>query len=521
LKIIEVSIMKLKAKPLNLEAGGKPIVIMNGDDAEALGLHALERVRIRNDGKNIVAIVDVAKTIVHRGEIVTTNQVNSYLNVKRGQALWVSHEKDPESLSFIKKKLNGGRLEASELKEIVKDTVNGDLSDIELASFITALHILGMSMEETEYFTKAMISNGKKLGLKGTIVDKHSIGGIPGDKTSIIAVPIIASAGLVIPKTSSRAITSPAGTADRMEVLAPVNHTIDDIKKIVRKTGGCLVWGGALDLAPADDVFIKIEFPLRIDPMLLPSILSKKKAVGANFVVIDIPTGSGAKIKTMEDARELSEEFVNLGKRLGMAISCGTTFGEEPLGRAIGPALEAREALQTLMGKGPHDVIEKASNIVGILFEMVGKGGAKDALRILKSGKAEKKFRQIIAEQGGNPKIKPSDICIGEKTADVVAEKGGRVLRIKNPEIAAIAKEAGAPKDKGAGIFLHKKIGDRASRGEKLFTIYSKNSFNIENALTLAEKTKPFIIGKAFEEKMLLDTFPTKMLHKKAFLLER
>ncbi|MFZ3077131.1 MAG: AMP phosphorylase [Candidatus Aenigmatarchaeota archaeon] len=513
--------MKLRARPFNLEAGGKPIVIMNADDVEALGLHALERVKIKNDGKEIVAIVDAAKSLVHRGEIVTTNQINSYMNIKRGQALWVSQEKDPDSLSFIKKKLNGGRLEAGELKEIVRDTVRGDLSDIELAAFITALHILGMSMEETEYFSRAMITNGKKLGLKGIIVDKHSIGGIPGDKTSIIAVPIIASAGLVIPKTSSRAITSPAGTADRMEVLAPVNHTIDDIKKIVRKTSGCLVWGGALDLAPADDVFIKIEFPLRIDPMLLPSILSKKKAVGANFVVIDIPTGSGAKIKTMEDARELSEEFVNLGKRLDMKIACGTTFGEEPLGRAIGPALEAREALQTLMGKGPRDVVEKASNIVGILFEMVGKGNAETALRILKSGKAEKKFRQIIAEQGGNPKIKPSDIRIGEKTADVAAEKSGRVLRINNPEIAAIAKEAGAPKDKCAGIFLHKKIGDKACKGEKLFTIYSKNSFNIENALKLAKETKPFFVGKEFEEKMLLDEYPAKLLHRKAFLLER
>ncbi len=513
--------MKLKARPFNIEVGGKPIVIMNGADTEALGLHALERVRVRNDGREIVAIVDVAKSLVHQGEIATTNQVNSYLNVKTGQALWISREKDPQSLSFIKKKLNGGRLEASELREIVKDTVKGDLSDIELASFITALHILGMSMEETEHFSRAMINNGKRLDLKGTIVDKHSIGGIPGDKTSIIAVPIIAASGLVIPKTSSRAITSPAGTADRMEVLAPVNHTIEDIKKIVHKTGGCLVWGGALDLAPADDFFIKIEFPLRIDPMLLPSILSKKKAVGANFVVIDIPTGSGAKIKTMDDAHELSEEFVNLGKRLDMTICCGTTFGEEPLGHAIGPALEAREALQTIMGNGPRDIIEKVSNIVGILFEMVGKGNVDTALRILKSGKAEKKFRQIITEQGGNPKIKPSDIDIGGKSADIFAEKSGRVLRIKNPEIAAIAKEAGAPKDKGAGIFLHKKIGDKAKKGEKLFTIYSEGSFCLDAALKLAEETKPFVVGKEFEEKMLLDTYPEKMLHRKAFMLER
>jgi len=513
--------MKLRAKPLNLEVGGKTVVIMNVADVEALGLHALERVKLKNDGKELVAIVDVAKSFARRGEIITTNEINSFFRIRNGESISVTHEKDPESVFYIKKKVNGGMLEAGELKEIVRDTVERKLSDIELASFITALHIRGMSMEETEHLSRAMIRDGKKLVLKGTIVDKHSIGGIPGDKTSMVAVPIIAASGLVIPKTSSRAITSPSGTADRMEVLAPVEHTIEGIKKIVAKTGGCLVWGGALDLAPADDAFIQIEFPLKIDPMLLPSILSKKKAVGANFVVIDIPTGRGAKIKTVGEAHELAEEFVKLGKRLDMTISCGITFGEQPLGYAIGPALEAREALQTLMGKGPRDVVEKVSNIVGILFEMVGKGNANNALGLLKSGKAERKFRQIIAEQGGNPKVKPSDIEIGEKTVDIVAEKEGRVLWIKNADIASIAKEAGAPKDKGAGILLHKKMGNKVRKGEKLFTIFSENSFCLEDALKLAERTQPVVVGREFEEKMLLGRFPSEVPHRKAFMLER
>ncbi|MBU3957945.1 MAG: AMP phosphorylase [Nanoarchaeota archaeon] len=513
--------MKLRAKPMNLEVGGKNIVIMNGADAEALGLHALERVRLKKDGSELVAIVDIAKKIAGCGEIITTNGINSALKIKNGDVISVAHEKEPESVFFIRKKINGLALEPEELKEIVKDTSARKLSDIELASFITAIHIHGMGMEETEHFSKAMIGGGKRLDIKGMVVDKHSVGGIPGDKTSIVAMPIIAASGLVIPKTSSRAITSPAGTADRMEVLAPVNFTIEEIEKIVKKTGGCLVWGGALDIAPADDVFIQIEFPIGIDPMLLPSILSKKKAVGADYVVIDIPTGRGAKIKTVGDAHELSEEFVNLGKRLGMTISCGITFGEQPLGYAIGPALEAREALQTLMGKGPADVVEKTSNIVGILFEMVGKGNAKDALKILNSGKAEKKFREIIAEQGGNAKIKPSEIAVGEKTADIKSEKDGRVLWIKNQEIAAVAKEAGAPKDKGAGIMLHKKMGSRVRKGEKLFTIYAENSFCLENAIKLAERAEPIIVGKEFEEKMLLERFPSKIPHRKAFMFER
>jgi AMP phosphorylase len=307
-----------------------------------------------------------------------------------------------------------------------------------------------------------------------------------------------------------------------MEALAPVDLSASDISRVVNKTKGCLVWGGALDLAPADDAFIKVEYPLGIDPLLLPSILSKKKAVGAKYVVVDIPTGRGAKIKTRGNAHTLSEKFIELGNRLGMNINCAITFGDQPLGYSMGPALEAREALLTLMGRGPPDVVEKVTQVAGILLEMVGKkNGKKLALQSIRSGKALRKFKEIIKEQGGNPRIKPSEIPIGKNKFIVKADTSGRVLWMKNAELAAIAREAGAPKDMGAGIVINKKMNDKVKKGDVLFTIYSNNTNNLNDAVEACNVYRPMFIGKSFTDKMLIDRIPAKEMHRRLFMLER
>jgi AMP phosphorylase len=368
-----------------------------------------------------------------------------------------------------------------------------------------------------------MVKTGSILHLDNkTILDKHSVGGIPGDKTSMLIVPIVAAAGLVIPKTSSRAITSPAGTADRVETLCPVNLAIEEIKEVVKKTNGCMAWGGALDLAPADDLFIRVEYPLAIDPLLLPSIMSKKKSIGATHLVIDLPTGRGAKIETHKEAHALAHDFIDLGKRLGINVQCAITFGDQPIGYSIGPALEAKEALSTIMGVGPADLKEKATSVSGILFEMVGiKNGKQKAEDILRLGKAETKLREIIEAQGGNREIKPEEIEVGDKKAEISAEKEGRVLLINNKSIAQIAREAGAPKEKGAGVVLKTKLEDHVDKGGVLFEIYAERNRNLSEAIELANKLKPIRLSKKLEEIMLMDRIPTPRSHKKNFMLER
>ncbi len=513
--------MKLKVRKIPIEAG-KIIAVLNKNDAEKLGVRTLERVRIFGEKCEIVAIIDVSEKFAKEGEVLLSQDCFEIYKIREGEIVKVNPEERPESVKFIRKKLSGAYLSYNEIEKIIKDVVEKKLSDIEIAAFLTALYIRGISMEEAENLTKAMIKTGKTLKFrKKPIVDKHSIGGIPGDKTSIVLVPLVASTGLVIPKTSSRAITSPAGTADRMECIAPVEFDAEEIIKIVNKANACLVWGGALELAPADDIFIQIEFPLGIDPMLFPSILSKKKSVGSQYVVIDIPTGRGAKIKTVEQAEDLGEDFIELGNRLGMRIECVSTYGEQPLGHAIGPALEAREALLTLQGKGPEDVVDKVCTLAGVLFKMIGRGNKALAKRLLYSGKAYKKFKEIVSAQGGEPEIKPKNIPVGNKKLEVRASRSGKVLWIYNHYIASIAKAAGAPKYKGAGVYIWKKIGDNVKKGEKLFTIFAEKASKLRSAENLVKENFPYVIGKGYGTEMKLKKIPEEKREARIFILER
>jgi AMP phosphorylase len=513
--------MELTAELLHITAGGRRIAILSEETASQLGIHSSDRIRLIHNKHEAIAIVNLA---IHfpNNRIGLYEEIAQILSLKEDQKIDVKLAKLPESLSHVRAKVRGERLREIDIREIVKDVVERHLSEVEIAAFLTALDIHGLSMSENEAMSRAMVETGKTINFnKIPILDKHSIGGIPGDKTSIVVVPIVAAAGYAIPKTSSRAITSPAGTADRMETLCPVNLTIKEIQETVHKTNGCLVWGGSLELAPADDLFIKVEYPLGIDPMLLPSIMSKKKAIDATHVVIDIPTGSGAKIKTMTEAYLLASDFVDLGKRLGMTIQCALTFGEQPVGCAIGPALEAKEALETLSGNGPADLVDKATTLAGMLFEMIGEeDGKQKARNILESGKANEKLREIIGIQGGNPKVKPEEIPIGDKVAEVHAKQAGRVLWISTENIVQIAREAGAPKEKGAGVVLRAKLGEPVKVGSVLFEVYAERNGKLESAMELSKKLQPFVLSRKAEERMLLGQVPVKVAPDKSFMLE-
>ncbi|MEM2146822.1 MAG: hypothetical protein QW279_15775, partial [Candidatus Jordarchaeaceae archaeon] len=296
---------------------------------------------------------------------------------------------------------------------------------------------------------------------------------------------------------------------------------LEEMKRVVEKTNGCMVWGGTLNLAPADDIFIRVEHPLSIDPLLLPSIMSKKKAVGATHMVLDIPTGRGTKVKTIGEADLLAKDFMELGRRLDIKVQCALTYGEQPIGYTVGPALEAREALGVLTRKiKVPDLIDKAISIAGILLEMNGKKNGKEiALGILHSGKAEKKMREIIEAQGGNPKIELEDIPIGDQKYTIRSGKNGIILWINNTSLAEIARLAGAPKDKGAGIYLHKKIGDQVKEGEPLLTIYAERDLKIQRALDNLEKSDVLGIGKRMD--MLIHEVKEFPVGKTAFIIER
>ena len=479
---------------LDIEATDYPLVLMHKDDAKFVGVRRLGRVNVKLGEKEFVAVVDLTEKFVKKGEIGLYGYLCSKLNMTCPIDAEVTIASPPDSVHFIKKKLDGLSLAKEEIFDIIQDTVENRLSDVELSAFVSAIYTRGLSNEEVINLITSMVNTGQTLNIKRKpVFDKHCIGGVPGNRTTMVMVPILGAAGLTIPKTSSRAISSAAGTTDTMELLCDVSFHKDEIEKIVDKIGCCIVWGGGVDLAIADDKLIKIRNPLGLDPqsLLLASILAKKKASGSQKVVIDIPVSKNAKIKDMEVARKLARDFISLGEILEMEIKCMITYGGKPVGRGIGPALEAIDVLNVLAGKGPQDLREKSCEIAGLLFEMGGKAqrgrGKEIAEQMIDNGKALSKFREIIAEQGGNPKIKPEDIPVGTYKHTVKSEIEGRIDFMDTRMINMIARACGAPDDKGAGIYFHVEKGEKVTKGKDLYTLYSDKEKKIDNALEVLD----------------------------------
>lgn len=513
--------MKFKVKPLGIESGGPLVVTISKDDAYELGVMSGERVKLHFTNKDVYAIVNIVTKSVQKGILGIYDEMMKIEKISQDLYVDVEAAEFPESLHFIQNKLKKRKLNNIEIFQIVKDVVTGNLSDGEISAFITAIEINGLDVEETTNLTLAMVETGKTLNIgKKPIFDKHSIGGVPGDKSTLLVVPIIAAAGLIIPKTSSRAITSASGTADRAEILMPVDLNVDEMKDTVDKTNGCIVWGGALDLAPADDRFIQLEYPLSIDPLLLPSILAKKKAVNANYLVLDIPTGRGTKVKTIGDAEILAKDFMELAQKLGIHTNSVISFGEQPIGNAIGPALEAKEALNVLQGNlAVTDLIDKVTNICSLLIGMAHIGRESIALDLIKNGKAEKKMREIIYHQGGNSEIKTENIKLGTHLLEIKSDINGQMIWLNNHVLVKIARAAGAPRYKGSGILIHKKMGEKVKKNETLMTIVSEKTTQGHTAEGLLTQMKPFFIGT--KQEIIIDRLVDIPQTKKTFIFER
>ena len=489
--------MKFKVKDMDISTGGIKIVLVNQKDAKKLDLHHEDRLGLTKDGKKITCIVDIgeSKKAVPEGSLGLFEEALAPLNAKRGDTVEISFEKKPESVHYIKKKLDGKKLDTKEMNCIVQDIVDGKLSAIEITYFVAAGYTRGFDANETADLTMAMVNTGEILKIDGNnhpaqkIFDKHCIGGVAGNRTTMLVVPIVCAAGLIMPKTSSRSITSPAGTADTMEVLAKVGHPISKVKEIVEKTGGCIVWGGALNLAPADDMIIKVENPLSVDAegQMLASILAKKKSVSSTDVLIDIPYGKGAKTESIGDAKKLGTDFEKLGRRIGLQIKVIYTDGTRPIGNGIGPILEARDVLWILKNdiRGPKDLREKCLMMAGIILEMGGKAGrgkGKDiAKQLLESGKAYEKMKEIITAQGRAVTVpEETEKLLGKYRHELVAAAAGRITTIDNKIISKICRLAGCPDDKGAGVYLNKHVNDSVAVGEKLYMIYAESKDKLD-----------------------------------------
>ena len=502
---IKMDIVRLKVKPFKLIP--ETSVLLPSDMKLAELSSEINEITVFSEESSFVASpVTSLVELIEKDEIGISEKAMRRLELQPGEQVKVDfgQRTPPDSYYDIKEKLvKGTRLKKSQIIRIVEDITNHRLTPIEKTILIASQVASTWDLDEIEPFTRAMANSGEIIEFEEAAYDKHSLGGVPGNKVSLLIVPIIASAGLLIPKTSSRAITSPSGTADTMEALGcEVSFSADEIVEISQKTKGMITWGGALNLAPADDELIRtVERPLGLNPhtMMLASIMAKKLAMGIDFVVMDFPSGKGTKVPDIDFGMAFARDFGELGRRLGMRVECGITYGSSPVGHAVGPALEAREALQAL--KNPQEastsLVGKSTELAGILLEMAGKAlrgqGPDMAKQIIYSGKAYTKFKEIIEAQGGDPKIKAEDIPIGDHVAEWMAPADGWIVEIDNKSIVEIGHAAGAPSDKRAGIeFLKKK--DPVRRGEVVLRIHAASEKALSAATSVLSKKPPVTI---------------------------
>ncbi len=484
---------RLRLVRAGIDTYQQPVVYMHRDCevCRAEGFSAFTRVLVRSGGREIVAKLNVVDDHRFGLDVAALSEVGWEL-LQPGDDAWAefSHPDPPASTPALRAKVYGQRLSERDFIGLMRDTVDNRLSEIELAAFVTACAGDRLDQAETIGLTRAMVAVGKRIGWGGgAVLDKHCVGGLPGNRTTPIVVAIVAAAGHRIPKTSSRAITSPAGTADTMEVMAPVALDLDAMRRVVEREGGCIVWGGNVRLSPADDVLIRVERPLDFDSegQLVASVLSKKVAAGSTHVLIDIPVGPTAKVRSTPAADALEARLVATAKAMELTLAVLRTDGRQPVGWGIGPALEARDVLRVLRGDAdaPADLRQRALDLAAALLGLAPGAhpgrGIDSASALLDNGAALRKFMAICEAQGGF-----TEPAMAAHRHAVAAVRGGYVLEVDNRRLAKVAKLAGAPASANAGIEFRLRIGGSVRAGEPLYEVHAQTKGELEYALDYA-----------------------------------
>jgi thymidine phosphorylase len=490
----------VRARRLGIDTQYEAVVFMQKDCrvCRSEGFTAHTRVLLRANGRHVVAtLYQIASNFVRHDEAILSESAWKRLGLADGELITVSHPAPLDSLSHVRSRIYGNDLTEPAFHAIIGDIVDGQYSDIHLSSFLTACASPPLNHQEILALTHAMVEAGERLiWPAGIVADKHSVGGLPGNRTTPIIVAIVSALGIMMPKTSSRAITSPAGTADTMETMAPVELDNDSIRHVVEREGGCVVWGGAVRLSPADDILIRVERALDLDSegQMIASVLSKKIAAGSTHIVLDLPVGPTAKVRTPLGAQQLSEGLTSVAAEFGLKTKIVFGDGLQPIGRGIGPALEARDVLKVLRGEpdASQDLKERAVTLAAALLELaeVGALGRARAIaaEVLDSGRAWSKFQNICEAQGGM-RTPP----VSSQQRPVLAGRAGKIRAIDNRKIARLAKLAGAPDDKAAGVDMHVRLADAVEQGQPLCTVHAESPGELAYAFDYAAANRDII----------------------------
>ncbi|WP_457786263.1 pyrimidine-nucleoside phosphorylase [Geobacillus sp. Geo 8.1] len=407
-------------------------------------------------------------------------------------------------VDLIAKKRDGKALTKEEIEWIVQGYTNGDIPDYQMSALAMAIYFRGMTEEETAALTMAMVHSGEMLDLssiRGVKVDKHSTGGV-GDTTTLVLGPLVASVGVPVAKMSGRGLGHTGGTIDKLESVPGFHVEIskDEFIRLVNENRIAII-GQTGDLTPADKKLYALRdvtATVNSIPLIASSIMSKKIAAGADAIVLDVKTGAGAFMKELDEARRLARAMVDIGKRVGRRTMAVISDMSQPLGYAVGNALEVKEAIETLKGDGPHDLTELCLTLGSHMVYLAEKAPSLDEARRLleeaiRSGAAIAAFKTFLAAQGGDASVVDDldKLPKAAYTSTVTAAADGYVAEMAADDIGTAAMWLGAGRakkedviDLAVGIVLHKKIGDRVQKGEALATIHS----NRPDVLDVKEK---------------------------------
>lgn len=460
------------------------------------------RFEITGSGRSVRASVHIVDddNVLGPREIGLSRSTFDALGLPQGTAVRIKRTPSPESSEALRAKLRGEELGEDQIRMLIGDIVEGRYPDREVAAFLVSA-TRGLTDREVLSLARARLEFTDRIDWdEPIVVDKHSMGGIPGSRITMIVVPLVAAHGIAVPKTSSRAITSAAGTADAMETLARVDLSAADVKRVVAQARGCIAWNGLLNHSAVDDVMNAITRPLGIDSTRwsVASILSKKVAAGSTHVIVDLPYGAQAKLKTRAEATDVGQLFETVGRGLGLTVKAYASDGTQPIGRGIGPALEVRDVLMVLDNDpfAPADLRNKALFFASRILAWdpsIGSeaAGLLRAKELLASGAARAAFDRIVDAQGRRqPPVKP-----GAYSRPVLADRSGIVTAIDGWAIAGIARRAGAPSDQRAGLDLLRRVNDPVRAGDPLYLIHASSESDAEAAIGMAARGNGFEIS--------------------------
>lgn len=484
----------LTSLKLDHETGDELEITLNAVDAKKEGINAGDIVSFSYADVLLYAEVEITDTAIPAGYVGLNEEVWVKYNIPSEHSVVVSIIDRPKSIDAIKNKLLGHRFTEEELKIVTKDISERKIREVEIAYFMSTFFNPGFNDDEVLWTIKGMAEAGDILDFtdingNGTVVvDKHSIGGVAAKGVTPILVPIIAAHGLVIPNTSTRAITTPAGTSDILEVIMPIKLENQEVLDTVAKTNAVMMWGGALKLSPADDVLINVEKGLHIQSFqkMLVSIVAKKVSMGISHILIDIPYGPGTKVESPEDVEVLTEGFINTFDKVDIKCEVFSRHVTAPDGNGVGPALEIRDILRVYEQhpERPKGLEDTATAMAGQLLELAGRAavgkGQAAALDKLKSGEALEKLWEIAFAQGAKERMTSEDISVGEYTHEYKAEESGTIDIINNKQVVRVARALGNPQIKEAGLYFEKTAGEKIEKGDTVLTLYASSPERLE-----------------------------------------